>query len=395
MNDNLALGTVEKINVYALACTVPEGPVSTLALMPVRNGLLIRIELDTGLFGWGEAWCNYPPKGNLAKLALFEGPIGDALLGQPIGDWTDLRPRMERQWARMIVHTGEIGPFNHGLAAIDMAAADIAARARGLPLANLLSSSTESDVQVYASSPRVDDIDSLPGRLSDAGHVGVKLKVGFDQTSDRELLERFRKADMAGLQIGVDANQNWTPQEAKKAIAALAPFDLAFVEEPIFANLAAGEWANVAQNTPTSIAAGENISSALRFAELVTDGGLRVVQPDVAKWGGVSGAMQVSQHALMHGAEVMLHYMGTGLGLAASLHVMAALGCDGKVELDANPNPLRTDLGPIDLRPRNGRLPVPVEPGIGFEPDPEALKRFGVAQTTIRANNRHVPARST
>lgn len=379
-------GRIDRIEVFALACEVPKGPVSTLALMPVRNGLLVRITMDSGLTGWGEAWCNYPPKGNLAKLALFDGPIGESLLGAQVGDWTTLRSRLEREWARMIVHTGEPGPFNHCLSAIDMAAADLAAKAANVPLARLLSADPSGDVAVYASSPRVEDPDSLAQRLIELGHTGVKLKVGFDAAGDKRLLERFRAGDPAGMLLGIDANQNWTRQEAAEVINLLSAHDLAFVEEPIFALDPLKDWVQVASGSPVPIAAGENITSARQFADMVGQGGLGVVQPDVAKWGGISGAMEVGREALDQGAQVMLHYMGTALGLAASLHVMAALKCDGRVELDANPNPLRTDLGDMELRPTAGRLPVPDGAGLGFEPDPEALRRFCVAETTVTRN---------
>jgi L-alanine-DL-glutamate epimerase-like enolase superfamily enzyme len=376
-------GKIERVEVFALACDVPNGPVSTLALMPVRNGLLVRLTLDTGLTGWGEAWCNYPPKGNLSKLALFEGPIGETLLNMEIGAWSTLRPRLERAWARMIVHTGEPGPFNHCLSAIDMAAADLAARAQGISVAQLLCSAPKNAVGVYASSPRVEDPDSLAARLIEMGHTGVKLKVGFDTDSDNRLLERFRANDSMGMLLGIDANQNWTGPEARQNIEILGAHDLAFVEEPIFALDPLDDWAEVARAAKMPIAAGENISSPRQFADMVRQGGLGVVQPDVAKWGGISGVVDVARDALTQDAQVMLHYMGTALGLAASLHVMAALDCDGRVELDANPNPLRTDLGDINLRPDAGKLPLPSGPGFGFEPCPDALRRFCVAQTTL------------
>ena len=60
-----------------------------------------------------------------------------------------------------------------------------------------------------------------------------------------------------------------------------------------------------------------------------------------------------------------MHYMGTGLGLTASLHCLAAINGNGPIELDANPNPLRTELGELDLTIRNGHLKVPSGCGHG------------------------------
>ena len=71
--------------------------------------------------------------------------------------------------------------------------------------------------------------------------------------------------------------------------------------------------------------------------------------------------------------------MGSGLGLAASLHTLAAIGGKGPIELDANPNPLRTELGEIDLGVSDGTLQIPPGPGHGFIPEPGALKKLSVA----------------
>ncbi len=375
---------IDRIEAFALSCAVDGGPVSSLAPMPVRNGLLLRMTASDGAWGWGEAWCNYPPKGNLAKLALLEDPIGPAVLGRSGDDWSALRPCLEADLARMIIHTGEPGPFAHCLAALDMAAADLAARRQGVGLSTMLGDAPDRRVRVYASTPGVDGIETLAARLSEQGHSGLKLKVGFDAARDHSVLSRFRENDPVGMYLGVDANQNWTVGQAIEAIAELSKFDLSFVEEPISAHASAADWGRLARNAACPLAAGENILSEAAFANHVDDGSLRIIQPDVAKWGGISGCMAAGRHALDRGAGVTLHYMGTALGLAASFHALAALGGGGRVELDANPNPLRTDLGPIDLRPVEGFVPVPQGDGIGFVPDTGALDRFCIGRCEVK-----------
>lgn len=374
---------IARIELFALSCRVEDGPVSSLALMPTRNGLLIRITSNDGAYGWGEAWCNYPPRGNLAKLNLMEDSIGPLVLGRDLEDWTTLRPGLERDLARMIIHVGEQGPFNHCLAALDMAAADLSARARGISLSKMLNENASDRAQVYASSPRVTDPDTLAAKLAALGHTGVKLKIGFDKARDAALLEAFRIHDEHALMLCVDANQNWSLDEAAGTINDLTQWDLAFVEEPIMADACPADWVALARACKLPLAAGENIASLEKFAEHVDNGSLRVIQPDVAKWGGISGCHAAGRHALNHGVQATFHYMGTALGLAASFHTLAALGGDGRVELDANPNPLRTELGQIDLAPNEGFVTLPEGPGIGFEPDPGALRRFGVGYCDI------------
>ena len=113
------------------------------------------------------------------------------------------------------------------------------------------------------------------------------------------------------------------------------------------------------------------------------DGKLGVIQPDVAKWGGVSGAIDVAGKAKEQGVTCAMQFMGTGLGLAASLHCLAAIKGKGPMELDANPNPLRTELGDINLTVIDGCVAVPEGPGIGFVPDPSALKSMTIAELDL------------
>ncbi|WP_068310311.1 mandelate racemase/muconate lactonizing enzyme family protein [Polycladidibacter hongkongensis] len=374
---------IERIELFALACQVDGGPISSLADMPIRNGLLIKLTAKDGAYGWGEAWCNYPPRGNRARLELLRDPIGPTLMKKERIQWPNLREELEIELARMVIHTGEPGPFNHCLAGLDMAMADLFARRAGISLSRLLGANATQRVNVYASSPGVGEVDTLAARLHKAGHTGVKIKVGFDLERDKDVLSRFRKGDAHNMMLCVDANQNWEGQGARDAINALEEYNLAFVEEAIRADASEEAWVSLARDVSVPLAAGENIPSFEKFKEHVDNNSLGVIQPDVAKWGGISGVVKSGKYARENGSGCTLHYMGTALGLAASLHTLAAIGGDGRVELDFNPNPLRTDLGDLVVQPENGTLPLPSGAGIGFEPDPEALHRFCVLKEDI------------
>ncbi|MDA7984321.1 MAG: mandelate racemase/muconate lactonizing enzyme family protein, partial [Alphaproteobacteria bacterium] len=244
-------------------------------------------------------------------------------------------------------------------------------------------------VAVYASAPDVSRLeDSVEEMLAD-GHTAAKLKIGFSRERDVSLMRRFRA--IAGDRLGVmaDANQKWSLQEATAMIAALADFDPRFVEEPLSADAPPEDWARLARASAVPIAAGENICSRRSFRELAARGGLRVLQPDVAKWGGASGAFAVAREARAAGLTCAMHYMGTALGLAASAHVLSAAGGDGPVELDVNPNPLRTELGDSDFTVTRGHIRIPRGDGIGFTPDPAALKKFSVKTADLHPRVRH------
>jgi L-alanine-DL-glutamate epimerase-like enolase superfamily enzyme len=374
---------IERLELFAVSCMVDAGPVSSLAPMPTRNGLLLRLTADDGAYGWGEAWCNYPPKGNIAKINLMKDLIGPLVLGRNLNDWASLRQNLEHELARMVIHIGEPGPFNHCMSALDMAAADLAARVAGKSLSQFLNADALDQVQVYDSSPGVEEPDTLAFKLTAMGHTGVKLKVGFDLNRDLALLETFRAHDAQSMMLCIDANQNWDSVSAAETINALSQRNRSYVEEPIMADSCPSEWVKLAKASKSPLAAGENIASQSKFEEHVNNGSLHVIQPDIAKWGGISGCFAAGQHALKNDVSVSMHYMGTAVGLAASFHTLAALGGNGRVELDANPNPLRTELGHIDLSLDSGFVNLPKGLGIGFEPDLDALRRFGVVYYDI------------
>lgn len=344
--------------------------------MTARNGLLIRIEDQDGAFGWGEAWCNFPPHASESRKHLLDSVIAPGLVGERFGHVGDVRKELEKKWARMALHVGEPGPFSHCIAGIDIALWDLVARREGRPLSALLQDAPADRVKVYASTLDVARAPELAGELIDNGHRAFKLKVGLDPENDQKLVHDVRNAIGDEHRILVDANQNWSLEEAVTSIGVLSRAGLTFVEEPILAAATPDVWRELAQRSPVSLAAGENINSLSGFASHLENGTLTFFQPDVAKWGGVSGCFEVGQTVRNRGAVYCPHYMGTAVGLAASLHLLAAVGGDGYVELDSNSNPLRTDLCDINLAVSEGQVSVPEGHGIGIVPDTDALRQY-------------------
>lgn len=346
--------------------------------MAARNGLLIRIEDQQGAFGWGEAWCNFPPHANESRKHLLDSVIAPGLVGERFSHIGDVREHLDKKWARMALHVGEPGPFNHCIAGIDIALWDLVARRESRPLSALLQEEPANRVNVYASTLDAARAPELAGELIDSGHRAFKLKVGLDPEFDQKLVHDVRNAIGDEFQILVDANQNWSVEEAITAMGAFSDAGLTFVEEPILAVATPDMWRELAEQSSVPLAAGENINSLSGFMAHLENGSLTFFQPDVAKWGGVSGCFEVGQMVRNRGAVYCPHYMGTAVGLAASLHLLAAVGGDGYVELDSNSNPLRTDLCDIDLTVSEGRVPVPEGHGIGVVPDADALRQYKI-----------------
>ena len=115
------------------------------------------------------------------------------------------------------------------------------------------------------------------------------------------------------------------------------------------------------------------------FKAAVDAGWVKVLQPDLGKWGGFSGCLDVARHALAAGVRLCPHWLGGGIGLVASFHLLAAAGGDGLVEVDANPNPLRALLAAPFPALADGQMDMPQGPGLGVAPDLAALREFEIA----------------
>ena len=149
--------------------------------------------------------------------------------------------------------------------------------------------------------------------------------------------------------LAADVNQGWSMERAIEVAPYLAEFGLAWLEEPIRADRPWQEWQALRTSIDVPLAAGENIASRAGFAQALGDDVLRVVQPDIAKWGGLSVCSEIARNILDSGKVFCPHYLGGGIGLLASAHLLAGVGGDGMLEVDSNDNPLRELFcGPVN-----------------------------------------------
>ena len=163
------------------------------------------------------------------------------------------------------------------------------------------------------------------------------------------------------------------PGAGTRYVPLLAPFALGWLEEPLRADRPWTEWQTLARASPVPLAGGENLAGRDQFAAALDAKVFAVVQPDAAKWGGISGCWPVIDAVQRAGKTYCPHYLGAGIGLLASAHLLAASGAAGLLEIDANPNPLRSALsGPL-ASIDEGSACLGDAPGIGIEPDPGRL----------------------
>ena len=107
-------------------------------------------------------------------------------------------------------------------------------------------------------------------------------------------------------------------------------------------------------------------------------GGLRIIQPNVARVGGISETMRIAALAENRGVRVILHSWATDILVAATLHVIATLRDCPYLEFNVTDNPLRTDLLVNPFRPRDGILEVPTGPGLGIELNEDTIAKYRV-----------------
>jgi D-galactarolactone cycloisomerase len=373
---------VARVEVHVLRWPVRVPVRTSFGVMHDRPAVLVRIEDDEGAFGWGEAWCNFPACGAEHRANLIRTLLAPLVVGRTFASPGAAFDELSARTAVLAIQSGEPGPIAQAIAGVDIALHDLAARRARVPLwRHLLDEMRTPDVAatgevpVYASGINPERPGDTVAALRRAGYTAFKLKVGFGEARDVDNLAAVRAAAGAGAAVMVDANQAWDLESAIAMAGRLADLAPGWLEEPLRADRPWQEWQRLAAACAIPLAAGENAIGADAFDALIASRAIAVVQPDLAKWGGVSGVLDVIDRIGAAGLRHCPHYLGGGIGLLASAHVLAARARDGSwLEVDANENPLRTLLCPPLATLQAGCITLDARPGLGIEPDLAALR---------------------
>lgn len=356
--------------------------VTSFGTMRARWALWVQLRDDAGAEGWGEVWCNFPDSGALHRCRLLQEVVAPLLAGLQGDDAVAISVRVQAGVRILRLQSAEHGPLDQCSAGIDTALWDLQARREGVPLHALLRRalgdrprSGEARVPAYASGINPQGAGATVERARAEGHVAFKVKVGFGRDGDLRALTEARAA-AGSAPLAADANQGWTMDEALAMLPALQPFELAWLEEPIAADEPVSHWQDLHRQAAMPLALGENVNSLPAFEGLLASGAVGVMQPDLAKWGGFTGCLEVVRRCRAHRVRYCPHYLGGGIGLLASAHLLSAAGGDGWLEMDVNPNALRTDVLGGLLQPVAGQLTLPDAPGLGLTPNVGALSAW-------------------
>ena len=368
--------TLDQIALYPLRASGGVSPSMPLGTMPTRPALLVSLSDAQGCTGWGEVWANFPPRANSHKQHLIEDVIAPKLTGFTFVDPREVNQYLRESLSIYFLHVGQEHVFEHILAGLDTALWDLALRSAGRSFVEHMRIS--ADARCYASSVNPDDLEEKFTEHGQLGQNHFKLKLGFADEEDLAFVARAASICPTGSHIMVDSNQCWGLEQATRMLASLEQFDPLFAEEPIAANAPLRDWEQLARSTEIPLAAGENIYGIDNFLAMI-DAGLTVVQPDVAKWGGISGALDLAR-ALPSNISLWPHFMGTAVGQVASLSITASIGDTSVCEMDVNTNPLRADLCGNALDISAGKIALPTDPGLVVPPLSQSLIQF--QQTT-------------
>ena len=364
-----------------------------------QDDIVVLVHTDEGITGIGET-----DTGPWLVKAAIEAPgshtmalgIKDLLIGEDPFDTGAL-------WEKLYTYTamsGRRGAVICAIGAIDMALWDIKGKALGLPCYKLLGGAHKDHIVPYASlQPDGSSVkeygDSLVAWAKRAQEYGFKagkmectLAGPYNHSglsgSDEEMTEIVRACREAVGQdfaMMVDVQYRWSDvQSCLRTVSKWDDLDLFFLETPLQIDDLDG-YAILAREAPMRIAAGEWQNTRFEFIELMDRGLVQVAQPDVGRVGGLTEAMRVCHMAQDRGRLIVPHCWKTGIGIAASAHMAAAVPNCPYIEYLPNElcdSVLRRELVSEPLEMRDGVVQLPEKPGLGIELNMDAIEAYGV-----------------
>jgi D-galactarolactone cycloisomerase len=372
---------ITAVRAHVLEAKLSEPFAYSRAWYDTRSAMLVEIETDAGLTGWGE--CYGPAR---MTAAVVQG-VAPWLIGE---DPLRTGVLWQRIYARLRDH-GQKGVVIQGLSGVDIALWDIKGKHFGVPAYQLLGGALRTQVQAYATGlyrrKSGDPIrylaEEAAGYVAD-GFKAVKLKVGFGVEEDAAVTRAVRAAIGPDVALMVDANHAFDAVAAIRLGRMIEPHDIGWFEEPVPPEDLAGYRAvKAALSIP--IAGGECEFTRFGFRDLLVSRAVDIVQPDTCAAGGLSECKKIADMSEAFGVRYNPHVWGTGIAIAASLQLLAVLPShtpaslaplEPLLEFDRTEHPIRQAILTQPIEHAGGTVRVPDGPGLGIEIDRAALERF-------------------
>lgn len=371
--------TIRAVRAHPLRASLPAAQQTSQGAWPTIEIVVTEVETECGLVGLGECLARH---GAAGYARFITDALAPRLLDRSAHDrraaWTAMRSALTGRAGGMLVEC---------IAGIDTALWDLAGQAAGQPVWRLLGGMGRKRVDAYASSINWADDATAEAEIAQVlvqGFRQIKVKIG--QPAERAVARARQARRLAGdaVRLAVDANWAYDADEAMRVGRVLCDLDYWWFEEPLPPEDHAG-YARLRQHLPIRLAAGESDFTARDSRELLAAGTLGLIQPDVARSGGITETWRIAELAAVHGVAYAPHVgWSGGICAMASLHLAAAAESFLTYECMVFDNPLRQALtaplvGDVALL-RDGMLDVPQAPGLGVRLDPDTLARFTIKE---------------
>jgi len=381
--------------VHATWCHVPipyeRQHVSDFGRVASFDSVIVRVETDTGITGWGEAKAGVGSAAACAGLAaIINHDYAPLLLGQDPRDisrlWDVLYNTPREGYAiaggHVLPQLGRRGLSISAIAGIDIALWDILGKSLGAPVWQLLGGRRAERMPAYASGGWADEQGigaQLKGYCDQAGFRAVKMRVGVMDGSPARSAARVRAARQAlgpEIKLMVDAHGTWTVAEAKAFCRMVEDLDLFWFEEPVTADDKAG-LAEVRRASTVPISTGESEFTRHDFREIAELRAADVLQPDLAIAGGITEGVRIAAIASAFNLRLAPHLWSGAPAFAAGLHLAASQSAGFILEYSLGHNPLLHDLIEERFPVVDGMVEIPDRPGLGITVREEFLQKYG------------------
>jgi L-alanine-DL-glutamate epimerase-like enolase superfamily enzyme len=345
---------------------------------PAHRSAWIRIHCQDGPAGIGEA---SPMQGGLASLGIIRDNLAPELIGADPLDYAVLHDTLLHKFAKL----GPEGALSGALAAVDIALWDLKGKLFNQPIYKLLGGAWRTRLPFYASiggngERSVDEVlRVVEARLKDKP-AAVKIRFDNDRTKpdldipgDIAKARGVRRLVGDGFPLAFDANNGYSVGGAIRVGRALEELGYWWFEEPVqhYHVKAMGE---VAQKLDITVSAGEQTYTLSGVADLIA-AGVRMLQPDIVKMGGITGLLRCAALAHAHGVELVPHQTQPMIGHMANLHVVASqLHATKPCEFN-DPSPRQHAVFENPPKPVDGLFQLPLGPGLGLRIDEAELAK--------------------
>jgi L-alanine-DL-glutamate epimerase-like enolase superfamily enzyme len=372
-----------------LAAQSPRPVRFSIGTYPTFYATLVRVTTDDGLMGAGECIARRAPEVVASAVDRLLAPL---VVGRDPWDveglWDEMLALL-RRWGH------SRGLVLEAISGIDTALWDLLARSVGKPLYKFLGGAGREKVRCYVSKVYFDDISMMAEEAKAQvarGHTAVKVQIGWPAShgGDRagvRTAQAVREAVGPDVELMLDANGAYDVGTAVRVGRQLEALNIAWLEEPVPADDLEG-YAQIRRTVRIPLAAGEAEFGLFGFRDLIARGCVDVLQPEVARIGGITPARRLWALAHAHNLPYAPHTgFSGGVAHLASLHLAAAAANFHSYEYMGTTyiqNPLRDIFTAPFPSPEAGMIALPQGPGLGMDLDPGALRRYGVRSPDLR-----------